>query len=594
MFFDTSILKSGAYMRLLKAVWLYARGYRHWFAASIGLSVLAQTIGLAGPYIIGQIINTLQFAGRDGIHTVLFWLGAYVAIELFDSLLTIPANLVEGRFGFKISAQLQDAIYRKLCRLPLGWHQDHHSGDVISRIENAQKSLKNFAFDYKQLIRLLISFVGPILILLHLYPTIGMVTAIAACIMMVISVKLDKKSRLLRRTVRELGHKAAGRRADYLANIRTIITLRLGEHTAIDLERKIDEIYQADKQENKWQNVRWFTNHMFINTIVTGCIAYMVLRFIEPDAVIKVGNLIIVINYLQQIAASFYNISYFYNALSQRMTDFNSIDYIQRATANVDHSLNVETSVWSSLAIRDLNFSYKNEATVAQLDNLAFPLNRGEKIALVGASGAGKSTLLTVLRGLYPTATGQVTIDHTTTADISVLGQVSTLIPQEPEIFENTIRFNITLGMEYPDSEILEACRLACFDAVLAHLPAGLDSDIREKGVNLSGGQKQRLALARGIFAIRNSSLVLFDEPTSSVDSITERRIYQNLLAAFPDICLISSIHRLHMLPLFDSVIVMDQGRIIQQGPVGQLVDEPGLLRDLLAAYHGQDELDDI
>jgi len=156
-----------------------------------------------------------------------------------------------------------------------------------------------------------------------------------------------------------------------------------------------------------------------------------------------------------------------------------------------------------------------------------------------------------------------------------------TLFPQEPEIFENTLEYNITLGLPFPEQEILQVCEEAHFTEVIRQLPQGLQSDIREKGVNLSGGQKQRLALARGILAARDSDLVLLDEPTSSVDPRTESLIYEGLFKAFADKAIVSSIHRLHLLAHFDYVYVLHQGRIISQGTFEHLRDNDPAFREM-------------
>jgi ABC-type multidrug transport system fused ATPase/permease subunit len=127
----------------------------------------------------------------------------------------------------------------------------------------------------------------------------------------------------------------------------------------------------------------------------------------------------------------------------------------------------------------------------------------------------------------------------------------------------------------------MQVCGSAHFSEVIAQLPQGLGSDIREKGVNLSGGQKQRLALARGILAARDSDLVLLDEPTSSVDPRTEALIYEGLFRAFSDKAIISSMHRLHLLSRFDHVYVLQQGRIADEGSFEYLRDNSPVFQDL-------------
>lgn len=125
----------------------------------------------------------------------------------------------------------------------------------------------------------------------------------------------------------------------------------------------------------------------------------------------------------------------------------------------------------------------------------------------------------------------------------------------------------------------------AGFSAVLAGLSEGLATDIREKGLNLSVGQKQRLALARGLFAARFSSLILMDEPTSSVDLPTEKEILSNVIEGFPGATLMVSLHRLHLLPKFDRIIMIDNGVIIADGPVEKLLSQPGPVRELWLSY---------
>jgi ABC-type multidrug transport system fused ATPase/permease subunit len=185
------------------------------------------------------------------------------------------------------------------------------------------------------------------------------------------------------------------------------------------------------------------------------------------------------------------------------------------------------------------------------------------------------------MRGLYTPGPGaELRIDKQL-HPFNCLNESVTLFPQEPEIFENTIAYNITLGLPVPDQKIMDVCDGAHFAEVVRQLPEGLLADIREKGVNLSGGQKQRLALARGILAAADSQMVLLDEPTSSVDPRTEMQIYRKLFEEFSDKAIISSIHRLHLLPLFDYIYIMDKGHIVAEGSFSTLLYESELFQEM-------------
>ena len=183
----------------------------------------------------------------------------------------------------------------------------------------------------------------------------------------------------------------------------------------------------------------------------------------------------------------------------------------------------------------------------------------------------GKSTLLTLLRGLHDVAPGSRTSLDNKTIEFASIADTVTLPPQEPEIFENTILYNITLGLPFSDEDVRNVCRRVKLDDLIEALPEGVHTHIQEKGVNLSGGQKQRLALAPGILAARQSTIVLLDEPTSSIDPTTEKKIYGELFNEFRSKAVISSLHRLHLLNNFDYIYILKNGSVIDEGTFDNL-----------------------
>ena len=164
------------------------------------------------------------------------------------------------------------------------------------------------------------------------------------------------------------------------------------------------------------------------------------------------------------------------------------------------------------------------------------------------------------------------------------LRTLATLIPQQAEMFDGTLAENLLLGETAPSERIDAAVRAACADIVVEGLPERLQTRVVEGGANWSGGQRQRLALARGVLAAEGASLLLLDEPTSSLDPETEARVYQRLFAHFADAALVSSVHRLHLLDRFDEVILMRAGRIEAVGRAWELAQTSALFRELLAA----------
>jgi ABC-type bacteriocin/lantibiotic exporter with double-glycine peptidase domain len=214
------------------------------------------------------------------------------------------------------------------------------------------------------------------------------------------------------------------------------------------------------------------------------------------------------------------------------------------------------------------------------LEKVAVTLERGKRYALIGGSGSGKSTLLRVLAGLYSPERislaidgGAISVAPATAA--SFLRSTATLIPQDAELYEGTLAENLSLceSVNGPPSpaEFAPALEAACATDFIDTTGAGLEVPLAERAANWSGGQRARVALARGMLAAAGSGLVLLDEPTASLDPATEARVYANLFEMLKDACVISSVHRLHLLDKFDEVLVMQAGRLVAQGTVAEL-----------------------
>jgi ATP-binding cassette subfamily B protein len=199
------------------------------------------------------------------------------------------------------------------------------------------------------------------------------------------------------------------------------------------------------------------------------------------------------------------------------------------------------------------------------LQPMCITLLRGQHYALVGANGSGKTTLLQVLAGLLRPDGGALIVDGAT-FDFAALRSAATLIPQHPELLEGTLEHNLSIGAS--DGAVAdEIARSRVVSDLLGRLNLNLISEIQEAGSNWSGGQRQRIALARGILSARGSSLILVDEPTSSIDSAEERYIINQLRTEFREECMLMSVHNLELLRDFDAVIVIEKGALLDAGP---------------------------
>jgi ABC-type multidrug transport system fused ATPase/permease subunit len=263
-----------------------------------------------------------------------------------------------------------------------------------------------------------------------------------------------------------------------------------------------------------------------------------------------------------------------YSNLVQRKAKVMNAEELTKDFRTENFTNHVLPTNWERLEVKNLSFSYHNwDDAELHLNGVSFSVNRGERTALVGETGSGKTTFLKIMRDLYHPQELTFLVDgQKVSSGFEGISRAITLVQQDPEIFARTIWENITMGAEYDLGFVLKFTDMACFTDVVENLPKKFESSIKEKGVNLSGGQQQRLALSRGLLACHDKDIVLLDEPTSSLDTITEITVYQNIFREFTGKTIISTIHQLHLLPLFDRICVFDKGQIIASGTLTELL----------------------
>lgn len=585
-------MKKNPYIHLVKTAWKFSKGRRKHFLWGYIALLFANSLLLLEPLVIGQIMNVLQEGGENVLKNVLPWIFLLPAIDVVFWCFHGPARVSERMNGFFASQKYTESMFQMVTELPMSWHRDHHSGESYDKIAKAKSALQEFideGFMYiETIIRLVVASIA-ILLFLPYYG--GLVFVVGAVVIATIRI-FDKKIISLQQKVNTLENHVASGLFDYVSNIATVITLRLEKLSKSEISRRIMKIMIPFKKNVFVNEYKWFSTGLMVRL---GTLSLLVLYIYQESTTvgtIMVGSAVALYQYIQQLNSAFFNFGWQWEMIVTKSTDIKSAESIGLAHQKYKKKLpsTNKKKEWDFVEVKNLHFLYEDDHHFKHhLKNIHIELAKGLKIALVGESGSGKSTLMKLLRGLDKPNSVEVVVDGEYQKSLEVVSMDSTLLPQDPEIFENTIEYNITLGIKHKKSELDEAIKLAQFKKVCDRLPNGVKTNIKEKGVNLSGGEKQRLALARGIFTIGKNSILLLDEPTSSVDPTNERKIYRNLFKKFPEKCVVSSIHRLHLLPLFDVIYVLDKGELKEVGSFEELKKKnEGVLQKMWAEYLGQ------
>jgi ABC-type bacteriocin/lantibiotic exporter with double-glycine peptidase domain len=380
---------------------------------------------------------------------------------------------------------------------------------------------------------------------------------------------------------------------DVLGNISSVMSLRLQATTHRLLAHRLEAVFGPLKRMIVLNEVKWCAVDILSVCLTWGLVASYVWHGGGAQGAVMLGTLFMVYQYAQQAGGVIGSMAGNLQSLARTRTDYASAEPIWRAPQRAHAPAVLWGRHWQTLDIDRLSHApddgaatttaaAEHDSSRGRLHDVSLQLRRGERIAIVGPSGSGKSTLMRALAGLYEPRSAQIAVDGVHQPGLLHLGAIATLIPQEPEVFECSVRDNIVFDAQPAAGALERALRVSAFDEVLVTLPEGLDTGLCEGGANLSGGQRQRLCLARGVLMARDATVLLLDEPTSALDPMTEAFVVQRLCEHFADACIVAAVHRMSLLQHFDRVVLLDAGRVVDSGPTAELAARQPLFARML------------
>ncbi len=577
--------------RFLPYLWSRERvGLRWRMAGAVLLIILAKVTVLSMPYALRGAVDTMTgqegagAATQEAMHIAMALVLAYAAARFttvaFDNL----RNIVFERIGQGAVQTLTEDVFHRLHRLSLRFHLQRRTGEVTKVIERGTKSINNML--YFLLFNLAPTAIELIAVSVIFYLNFGIGLVIAtfvtvAAYITVTSVITNWRT-ALRQRMNELDGHALARAVDSLLNYETVKYFG-AESREEERYSKAAKAYMmaATKSENSLAMLN-IAQALITNSLMAGAMAYSVWGWSRGQ--FSIGDLVFVNTYLMQLFRPLDFLGTVYRTIRQGLIDM----------ADMFHLIDTDVEVKDvpgapALLVREptvtfenVVFGYERDRTI--LHGLSFEVPAGQRVAIVGPSGAGKSTIGRLLFRFYDPWEGRILIDG---QDIKGVTQQSVraavgIVPQDSVLFNDTIGYNIAYGRDgASEEEVLRAASGAAILPFIEALPQGFDTPVGERGLKLSGGEKQRVAIARTL--VKNPPILLLDEATSALDTRTEQEILATLRNVSENRTTISIAHRLSTIVDSDTILVMNEGRLAEQGTHLELLKLDGLYAEMWA-----------
>lgn len=572
--------------RSIKSLWetlmdifALSKPYRFRFYTATLAAIIASAIWLTVPLGLRELLDAVFETGDAGMLNML-------AIGLFILFILQAAFSFAGNYhlewvGERVITDLRKKVYQHLHRLGFRFFAERRLGEITSRLTNDVGSIRTALTDsLPQLLTITFSLIGSVSLMVMLNWRLSMVIFLTVPVVTIATRYFGKKIRVLSRGIQDELADSTAVAEDALGAVRLVKAFVREDYEVDRYQTAVEKLFKTARRKVVLTQLFWSgVGILFMSTLVI--IFWYGGREVLAER-LTAGDLVAFIIYALNISRSINQTSRLYTAVNSAAGASERIFELLDETPEIEDSESARPlkNVNGQVTLENLWFAYEDNREV--LKGISFEGKSGETIALVGPSGAGKTTLLNLLPRFYDPKKGSIKIDGEDIRDLKVksLREQISIVPQEIHLFGTSIKENILYGkLDATDEEVIQAAKDANAHEFILETENGYDSLIGERGVKLSGGQRQRLAIARAI--LKNPAILLLDEATSSLDSESEAQVQDALYRLMQNRTTFVIAHRLSTVQHADRILVLDEGKIIEEGTHLELIGQNGLYSHL-------------
>ena len=567
-----------AFMRLIRqtkpAYWQLGLG--------LGLGVIATGIQLAVPHFAGDLINGF---GKSIDKTLLV---SVIGMFILSAVISALSGTVLGIFGENVVSRLRNTLWDKLIRLRVAYFDETKAGEMTSRLINDSTQIKDLlANSFPRMITSLLTVVGALTLMVLKDWRMTAIMALAIPLVMLVMLPVMRQSHKVGRDRQNSLADFNGAAGETLSEIRLVKSSNAEPFETEKGHTTIQSLYKIGLREAVYDSVAGPLMTAVMMGLFVGVLAYGAHRV--SQGTMTMGTMFSFLMYLFQLLGPSATLGQFFSDLAKAS---GSTERVQALLAEPEEDLTSGVDVdveGQTLAMSHVDFAYDDSKKI--LSDVSFEAQPNTVVAFAGPSGGGKSTIFSLLERYYPPTAGEIMIGNHDVSDVNLANWREQIgfVSQDSAIMAGTIRHNLTYGLtgEYSDDDLWRVLGLAFAEKFVRDMPAGLDTEVGERGVKVSGGQRQRLAIARAF--LRDPKILMLDEATASLDSESEAMVQKALESLMKGRTTLVIAHRLSTIVDADKIYFIEQGTVSGAGTHKELVANHELYREYVDTQFNQD-----